>query len=102
MDFIDGAKRYAVKLEAYDTVSSRDWWIGFGRNEVEQQWQVDMKIHCETPDRDMDHSGTFTISISDDGGQVIKTYEQVAVLKGDANREVTSAPISFVVPFSQV
>jgi hypothetical protein len=93
-----------VKLEAYNTVSIRDWWVGFGRNEAEGQWQVDMKIHCETPDSGIDHSGTFAITISDDEGgqQVIKTYEQEAVLKGDANREVTSALISFVVPDSQV
>lgn len=93
--------RHPVKLEAYNTASIRDFWVGFGRDVTQQQWQVDMKIHCETPDVNVDHTGTFTVTIKD-GEQVIITHEQSAVLKGDINRESSTGVFSFIVPFSQV
>lgn len=93
--------RHPVKLEAYNTVSIRDWWVGFERDEIQQLWKVDMKIHCETPDSGIDHAGTFTVTITDQQ-QVVQTLKQETVLTGDGNRQVSTPVISFVVPFSQV
>lgn len=93
--------RHPVKLEAYNTVSIRDWWVGFERDEIQQLWKVDMKIHCETPDSDIDHAGTFTVTITDQQ-QVVQTLKQETVLKGDGDRQVSTPVFSFVVPFSQV
>ncbi|EFX88257.1 hypothetical protein DAPPUDRAFT_311672 [Daphnia pulex] len=92
---------HPVKLEAYNTVSIRDWWVGFERDEIQQLWKVDMKIHCETPDSGIDHAGTFTVTITDQQ-QVVQTLKQETVLTGDGNRQVSTPVISFVVPFSQI
>lgn len=90
-----------MKLEAYNTASIRDFWVGFERDVTQQQWKVDMKIHCETPDFDANHTGTFNVIIKD-GVQEIKRYQQDAVLKGDINQESSTEVFSFFVPFSQV
>lgn len=94
-------QRHEVKIEAYNSVSIRDFWVGFERDETLQQWKVDMKIHCETPDSGIDHSGTFTVTITD-GDQVIHTFVQETVLNGNVDREVTSPLFTFNVPFAQV
>lgn len=76
--------------------------MGFERDEIQQMWKVNMKIHCETPDDSgIDHSGTFTVTISDQE-EVVQTFRQETVLKGDGNRQVSTSVFSFVVPFSQV
>ncbi|KZS12421.1 Beta-mannosidase [Daphnia magna] len=92
---------HEVKIEAYNSVSIRDFWVGFERDETLQQWKVDMKIHCETPDFGIDHSGTFTVTITD-GDQVIHTFVQETVLNGNVDREVTSPLFTFNVPFAQI
>ena len=60
-----------------------------------------MKIHCETPDSGIDHTGTFTVTISD-LEQVVQTFQQETVLNGDDNRQVSTSVLTFDVPYSQV
>ena len=88
-------------MEAYNSVSIRDWWVGFERDEIQQLWKVNMKIHCETPDSGIDHTGTFTVTISD-LEQVVQTFQQETVLNGDDNRQVSTSVLTFDVPYSQV
>ena len=93
--------RRRVKLEAYNTVTIRDWWVGFERDVAQQQWLVAFKVHFESPDIGVDHSGTLTVTIKD-GDQAIETYQQEANLRGDSDRQVTLALSSLAVPFSKV
>lgn len=88
-------------LEAYNIVSIRDFWVGFERDETLQQWKVNMKIHCETPDVGIDHTGTFKVTITD-GQQIVQTFMQETILTGNENREVTSSLLTLNVPFAQV
>lgn len=88
-------------MEAYDSVSIRDWWVAFERDEGRQQWRVDLKVHCETPDVAIDHAGTVTVTVSD-GDTIIQTYQQPTLLIGDVHRQVSTQLLNFTVPFSRV
>ena len=94
---------HPVKIEAYDTASLSDFWINtYPSDASATQWTIDMKIHCETPEVGVDHTGSFSVVITDKDGKLIVTYFQPAVIRGDKDRLVTIPLNSFSVQASQV
>lgn len=89
-------------MEAHNTATVRDWWVGFQRDEDRLAWTVDMKLHFETPDAGVPHSGVVSIAIKDDDGSVVYSGDYPTSLTGDANRESSVAVEPFTIPFSEV
>ena len=95
---------HPVKVEAYDSVIIRDWWVNTQRDEAQRQWRLDMKLHCETQDSNTNHRGVFTVVIyHPDTGKVIYRLLESAVIAGDDKREATHRLVNtIVIDFSEV
>ena len=94
---------HPVIIEASDTALIRDFWINtYPSDATATQWRIDMKIHCETPDVGIDHTGSFNIVITDKEGKLITNFFQPAVLRGGNDRLVTVALNPFYAQASQV
>lgn len=93
--------RHPVKLEAHSIAKVRDWWVGFQRDETQQLWIVDFKFHFETPDVDIEHTGSLLITIKD-GESLIYSSNRSVTLTGDDKRESSVTIESFTIPFSKV
>lgn len=92
-----------MKVEAYNTIKIRDWLSNTVRDEEAQQWRLDLKLFCETPDSGTARRGVFTVVITHpESGQVIYRLLQPGVLTGDENREATFLLDSIWIPYSQV
>ncbi len=95
--------RLPVKIEAYNTVTIRDWWAGTERDEQLQQWNLGIKMHCETLDTNILHRGVFTVSITDpETGRVIASRLQSAAFMSDDHKEATFSLDTIPIPFSEV
>lgn len=92
-----------MKIEAYGTTTIRDWWVGMERDVQLQQWNLNMKMHCETVDTNILYRGVFTVAITDpETGRVIVSRLQSAAFVSDDNREATFALDTIPIRFSEV
>lgn len=85
-------RRKAVAVEAYTTVIYRDVYVETSRD-AENQWLLNMRIHCETVDVGRPHHGVWRIQVADPrSGLVVQQLTIDGTVTGDQDRE---ASISF-------
>lgn len=55
------------------------------RNETD--WLLDIIMHCETPDMNREHVGSWTIQLINPRGKVVKQLSVDGNLEGNSDRE---------------
>jgi len=89
-----------VELLTYDSLEIRD--INVDTTLVnESDWQVSVRLHCETSRRSSQHNGTWQISLTDTSGLLIQQLITEKTFVGDLHRR-TSLPFQFNVPSQQI
>lgn len=78
----------AVSLETYEALTLRDVYVATSLNGT--NWQVDLRLYCETIDIGVSHSGTWTVRLVDNNGVLIHEMVADSLLTGNGDREATA------------
>lgn len=75
-------------METYETLTLRDVYVSTSVNGTD--WQVDLRMYCETTDIGVLHSGTWIVRLFDTNNYVL-IHEMVAdsLVSGNEEREAT-------------
>lgn len=91
--------RKAVSVEAYQTLMLRDFYVDTFRNGTD--WQLTLRLHCETADVGIARKGTWTINLMDGDGQSIQEIIASSTIYGNRQREAV-VQFQMNIPSNQV
>lgn len=86
-------------MESYETLMLRDVYTETLRNGSD--WQLNLRLHCETADIGVFYRGTWTIHLIDTKGNLVQQMIANTLILGDQERQAT-VHFHLTVPANQV